>query len=95
MTKLDELERLLAKATPGPWARCHDTVVLAEDGFTTVCGLASDDIGTGADIAAIAALRNLAPKLIAVARAAEARFAVWTKETYDNLRDALDDLDKT
>jgi hypothetical protein len=71
MTKLDELERLLAKATPGPWARCHDTVVLAEDGFTTVCGLASDDIGTGADIAAIAALRNLAPKLIAVAREAE------------------------
>lgn len=72
MTKLDELEALLAKATPGPWARCHDTVILAEDGFTTVCGVSSDDIGTGDDISCIAALRNIAPKLIAVARASKA-----------------------
>ena len=77
MIDLDELERLCREATPGPWAadawNDHEADV---HGFSISAGgcLLPLSNGTGeldeaeANASLIAALRNAAPKLIAMAR---------------------------
>lgn len=75
MTKLDELEALLQRATPGPWEQ-HDhggTICAITDTEQHLCMPLAEFGGRPNDIHdanAIAAIRNLAPTLIAVARAA-------------------------
>ena len=61
-----ELEALLAKATPGPWSSERDGLIYASDDELVV-----DAFDTG-DAAAIVALMNAAPRLIAVVEAARA-----------------------
>jgi len=80
MLDLDELEKLLAEATPGPWEVQGPTVNSESYDCWYVRGL--DNYGVaetdafrgspeidGADSRAIAALRNSAPTLLALARA--------------------------
>jgi hypothetical protein len=72
---LDELERLLAEATPGPW-----TTHSGEDGESYDCWIVDPafvnvyghiDGQDAKDAKAIVALRNEAPRLLAMARAGE------------------------
>ena len=42
----------------------------------------------------IAAMRNAMPALLRVADAAKARFEVWTPETYQELKEALEALEE-
>src|SRR3990167_7884494 len=84
MLDLDELEKLLAEATPGPWEVQGPTVNSESYDCWYVRGL--DNYGVaetdafrgspeidGADSRAIAALRNSAPTLLALARAGRQR----------------------
>jgi hypothetical protein len=84
MASLDELERLLAEATPGPWRwECDEdngqegSVWCAhyEDELPAVCGSHSKAWPMSAeDAEAIAALRNEAPRLLALVRAGDAMY---------------------
>lgn len=85
MIDIDEIERLLAAATPGDW-RTEEL----DQGVQIWCG--SYYIGetrdyTGDDAALIVALRNSAPTLIAAAR----RVEVLERENA-RLWDALDEI---
>lgn len=75
MTNLDELERLLREATPGPWGvfNPHDSYVFVETGKThewVACisdprhDMRREIEVACANAALIAALRNAAPELI-------------------------------
>lgn len=73
MTTLDEIKRLLAEATPGPWEYFRDDGGLVS-GIKPIMDESQGDWDmrnfTFADAALIAALRNIAPQLIAVVEAA-------------------------
>ncbi len=72
MRDLDALEALLAAATPGPWEARRDLSGWSawHDGLPIEVG---DEGGLSEpDAALIVALRNVAPELLAVVRAAEA-----------------------
>ena len=80
MIDLDELEKLLAEATPGPWGireegrgRKEVLVIVSgayEDEEPGICGPHSSSWPLEAsDADAIVALRNAAPTLLALARA--------------------------
>ena len=69
MTTIDEIEALLARATPGPWVQTEWMVDASGLGRE----LASFELDEPVDIdnaKLIVALRNAAPDLIAVVRAA-------------------------
>lgn len=69
---LDELERLEKAATAGPWVNQHNTDGSIWDHKNTqVCTLSEFD-ERPEDFEAIAALRNAAPALIRIAKAAQA-----------------------
>ena len=75
MLDLDELERLLAEATPGPWRgeENGDGYLMHRSRPEVVLGRIAHG-NSRVDAVFVAALRNAAPHLLALARAAE-RFA--------------------
>ena len=96
---IDELERLLAAATPGEWAVCVDAtggtfVAGMTDTAETVCefGAAPDDDGQeqlDADAALIAAARNSLPAIlteIRELRAENARLKKAATTVRNNMR---------
>ena len=89
MASLDELERLLAEATPAPWReddgddQTYSGRILGADGALvtelSVDGWEWETVHLGispADEALILGLRNAAPHLLALARAAEKLYAL-------------------
>ena len=94
MTTIDEIEALLARATPGPWVQDEwlvDAPGLARE--LASCASDSDDAVDIANAKLIVALRNSASDLIAVVRAA-AKVATpngmhLTTEAWGALEEAL------
>jgi len=104
MIDLDAIEKLLAEATPGPWVvdgptensesydcyyvRAEDRLPVAETDGWSWAGTPED----GKDARVIAALRNAAPTLLALARAGR-RLAECAEAGYDtdgtSFQDAL------
>ena len=101
MTTIDEIEALLARATPLPWraGQWHPNTIAADGGWpvdTSCSGMEGGGCERIEDRDLIVALRNAAPDLIAVVRAAAKvadGLAVvgqdWSREkrvheTYDN-----------
>ena len=81
MSALDELEALLAKATPGPWSTGNRSV----HGVFYVCSTTTDLAGQGQhDAALIAAARNHLGELLRIARAVAAQGPV-EPDTYNGL----------
>lgn len=101
---LDELERLLKGATPGPWERVHDreyTNVICREGdsiFNAVvgesacgCGVNLDPNISDEDARLIVSLRNAAPELIDEIRTLrESLHAARAKIARDRIQAALD-----
>lgn len=98
---IDEVEGLLAKATPGPWTRekpKHDgsgwpmgMAVAGTPGRQTIYARAESGSFPSADCDVIVALRNAAPDLIAVVRAAAkvAAHPRWERSEDHGLAEAL------
>ena len=75
MTTIDEIEALLARATPLPWraGQWHPNTIAADGGWpvdTSCSGMEGGGCERIEDRDLIVALRNAAPDLIAVVRAA-------------------------
>ena len=90
MTTIDEIEALLARATPGPWVQDEwlvDAPGLARE--LASCASDSDDAVDIANAKLIVALRNSAPDLIAVVRAAAESVGCCGCEINKDLRAAL------
>lgn len=94
---LDEIERLEAQATPGPWQASTsegDVFVNGADMSSFVCHLGTEAPDGMADAAFIAAARNALPALLRVARAAldlveaEIRYDVAIDAAHSPLVDA-------
>ena len=71
--KLDEIRKLCDETTPGPWG--SDRLVLGCEDFAATGPLHVDKASALADCRFIAAARDLMPKLLAVAEAADDRIA--------------------
>ena len=98
MADPDALAALLADATPGPWDASAHSPRIVDGSDDPVARTFSDSQGH-ADAAAIVALRNLAPALLALWEAARDVLAVYDSgdvmqhEDVDALRAALDTLE--
>ena len=92
MSTVGMLRELEAKATPGPWF--WDTRISLRPFTACVDSGYADLPHKEADGALIAAMRNAMPALLRVADAAKARFEVWTPETYQELKEALEALEE-
>lgn len=81
---LDQLERLLSEATPGPWEADHNCTTFI---YSTEFELGRIESGQDADL--IIALRNAAPALIARIREQEGRIRTLERqiETLENQAD--------
>lgn len=99
--KLDDVEKLLESATPGPWRECivswmPGEFVVDADGLP-IAACSVDGVFTGSreseDRALIVALRNLAPELLAVARVACEHISE-PDEWWDKLNSATDALER-
>lgn len=98
MTTIDEIEALLARATPLPWraGQWHPNTIAADGGWpvdTSCSGMEGGGCERTEDRDLIIALRNAAPDLIAVVRAA-AKVATpngmhLTTEAWGALEEAL------
>jgi hypothetical protein len=89
----DDLEKLLAKATPGPW-ESHGTICCPDRGWVTTqeTGHAQPTHAFSiADAEMVAALHNLAPALLRLWRAA----LMWDAdpECADDITNALIELE--
>lgn len=74
--KIEDIEKLCAEATPGPWIEdvsIYHLAIEAKNG-KYICGRDGDDVedynGKDSDTQFVAASRDLIPKLLAVAKAA-------------------------
>ena len=102
MSTVEILRELEAKATPGPWGQ--NIAAVNRDWLKGTLQEAVVD-ASGAPVAVfaenyanaalIAAMRNAMPALLRVADAAKARFEVWTPETYQELKEALEALEES
>ena len=90
MTTLDELARLLAEATPGPWKQ--DSSLVYAGGFHGDCFDTEQWCASDADAALIAAAVNALPKLLRLARAAGAVVEDPSRENITLLDGALAEL---
>jgi hypothetical protein len=99
--KLDEIEKLIAEATPGPWE--HN----GEGGYVAFFEVLNDKVGnyisapnsgglnpSAPDAAFIAASRSLMPKLLKVVKEAEAMVKRMDYFYCDDYETALADLEQ-
>jgi len=108
MSTVEMLRELEAKATPGPWRGVMRMVEIEDEARPDICTCNTaffdqwrndtkwdrPDTEAIANAALIAAMRNAMPALLRVADAAKARFEVWTPETYQELKEALEALEE-
>lgn len=89
---LEEIEKLCEEATPGPWQNEYSLVNGIEGRIASVDSIVPyrDKIDINAKF--IAASRNLMPKLLAVAKAAELHFMTGAHMT--EIHEALRVLEK-
>ena len=70
MSTIDEIEALLARATPGPWAACGIYIDAPQLDLTLGSMWGTDSESDDRNSKLVIALRDAAPDLIAVVRAA-------------------------
>lgn len=79
--KLEDIEKMCERATPAPWTTCKpdsDDLITGKDDFSVAGCCCCGGFDRVEDAAFVAASRELVPKLLAVAKAAE-RFARYAR----------------
>ena len=90
--KLENIEKLIAKATPGKWSIDGDLVLTDSDDIGLVCDLFSTGGYSLPNAEFIVAAHELMPKLLRVVK--EAKTLIPDSYQATNFFDALEELEK-